>query len=452
MPAAMNFPRAVQNLIQIHGGGRDGKIRQLILRLHNYSQARPDAAGWLAQQRKLFSAVEPADWQRWLLAAIAAWRDEWLPVLAKLNNENTKAAELAVILQRLTHGFSRELAAEILAQILATDGKENFPKGKLGVLREPLEDLFDEAAFLASVTIVQNGGDPLAEDWRWVCGHMETLLRLAEEFAEQFSRRKLADGALDFHDLEQFALKLLWDFAAGRPTAVGEHWRKKLRFVFVDEYQDINAAQDKIIAALSRTGAGANRFLVGDVKQSIYRFRLADPKIFRDYARDWHGEDGRVVPLAENFRSREGLLAFVNSVFPPLMRAEFGGVDYNAEAALKFGSPQTRADFGAAHDSVPRVELLVRFKRSGKDSREDEESELADLGAAQKEARLIASQLKQIEGKLEIWSEPEKAFRPARFRDMAILLRSPRGKAEMFAQEFVFRRTWFESGCPHHSW
>ncbi len=92
---------------------------------------------------------------------------------------------------------------------------------------------------------------------------------------------------LDFHDLEQFALKLLWDFSANKPTAVAEIWREKLRFVFVDEYQDINAAQDKIIAALSRDGADANRFLVGDVKQSIYRFRLADPKIFRDYAKNW---------------------------------------------------------------------------------------------------------------------------------------------------------------------
>ena len=78
------FSRAVQELIQIHGGGRDENIRQLVLRLHNYSQARPDAAGWLAQQREKFSAAEPADWQHWLLGAIAGWRDEWLPVLKNL--------------------------------------------------------------------------------------------------------------------------------------------------------------------------------------------------------------------------------------------------------------------------------------------------------------------------------------------------------------------------------
>ena len=77
-----------------------------------------------------------------------------------------------------------------------------------------------------------------------------------------------------------------------------------------------------------------NRFLVGDVKQSIYRFRLADPKIFRDYAKDWRGENGQTIPLTENFRSRESLLGFVNSVFELLMREEVGGVKYDAEARL----------------------------------------------------------------------------------------------------------------------
>ena len=146
--------------------------------------------------------------------------------------------------------------------------------------------------FLASVATVKNGSDPLAEDWNWVRGQMTALLRLAQNFAARFAARKRDDGVLDFHDLEQFALKLLWDFAADKPTPTAQRWREKLRFVFVDEYQDINAAQDKIIQALSREGADANRFLVGDVKQSIYRFRLADPKIFRDYAKSWRGKNG----------------------------------------------------------------------------------------------------------------------------------------------------------------
>jgi ATP-dependent helicase/nuclease subunit A len=261
------------------------------------------------------------------------------------------------------------------------------------------------------------------------------LLRLAQEFAATFAGRKRADGVLDFHDLEQFALQLLWDFPDDQPTAVAESWRKKLRFIFVDEYQDINAAQDKIIAALSHDGANANRFLVGDVKQSIYRFRLADPKIFRDYARDWRSAHGQVIPLAENFRSREGLLNFVNSVFEPLMREELGGVNYDAEAALKFGSPQSRVVLSAAKHSKPRVELLLRMKEKTGDISEDGNGDLANLDETTKEARLVAQHLKKlIAGQHEIWDEDH--FRSAQFGDMAVLLRSPRGKSETYAKEF----------------
>ncbi len=460
------FSCAVQNLIQVHGGGRDENIRKLILRLHHYSQTRPDADGWLAAQIKSFSNAEPTDWQRWLPAAIADWRDEWLPVLESLKSGNEKAVELAGWLERLKKNSSREDAAEILAQVVAADLTVNYPKGRAGKLRPALGKIFEEAIFLRSLAAVKTGRDPLVEDWSWVRGHMETLLRLAQEFSARFAARKRTDGAADFHDLEQFALKLLWDFPAGKPTAVAEGWRAKLKFVFVDEYQDINAAQDKIIAALShdsspcplggeraRVGGGettsplspaggegvktANRFLVGDVKQSIYRFRLADPKIFRDYAHDWHDGVGETIPLSENFRSREGLLNFVNSVCSLIMRPEIGGVAYDADAELKFGSRETRGNLSAAKDSAPRTELLLRLKTGRNDSRADEDDDLADLDEAQKEARLVTQHLQQIvEEKREVFDDHAKVFRPIEWRDVAILLRSPRGKSEIFAKEF----------------
>ncbi len=501
------FSLAAQNLIQIHGSGQDESIRQLVLQLHHYSQTRPDAAGWLAGQREKFAAAEPADWQRWLLAAIADWRDEWLPVLqglavgvqalacpgGTLKRElqqagavpgapaaNEKAAELATILSRLTDPSPgadsrmrengggdapsppfqflapnagdklspplclnppapapawRQSAAEALAQIVAAD--EVWPSKRKTVLREPLKDLFGEAKFLLSLAEVKSGNDPLAEDWSWVRDQMATLLRLAEEFAAQLAERKRANGVLDFHDLEQFALRLLWDGATGQPTSVAANWRAKLKFVFVDEYQDINAAQDRIVQGLSREGAGANRFLVGDVKQSIYRFRLADPKIFRDYARNWRGTAGETIPLRENFRSREGLLNLVNSIFRRLMREEIGGVAYDANAELKFGSPETRGALSAANAPAPCAELRLRFKNGRRDFSDDEGADSASLDDTQREARLVARRVGElVAGQHPIFDGEQKVFRPVQWRDIAILLRSPRGRSEIFAQEF----------------
>jgi ATP-dependent helicase/nuclease subunit A len=424
------FSAAVQSLIQTYGHGRDEKIRELILRLHHYSQTRSDAEIWLAQQIKFFSAPEPTRWREWFFSAIQNWREEWWPVLENLKSENVKAAELFSLLKNLPEDFSRAIAADFLKRIILADGKANFPAGKFGALRKPLEKFFDETKFLHSYACVENGSDPLAEDWDWIRGHMQTLLQLAQEFAEDFSERKRDTGVLDFHDLEQFALKLL------RAPEVAKKWREKFRFVFVDEYQDINVAQDKIIQCLSGEAENANRFLVGDVKQSIYRFRLADPKIFRGYAKNWRDQTSQTIPLSENFRSRESLLHFANSLFALVMREEIGGINYDADAHLKFGSPETRGKFSLEKNSAPRTELLLRLKNRA-DEKSEENSEIADLEESQKEARLVAWRLKKLAAENhEIWDDTEKKFRSAEWRDIAILLRAPRGKAEIFAREF----------------
>ena len=161
---------AVQKLVQIYGDGRDEKIRSLVLRLHHYTQTRPDAGGWLTRQLDKFASPGPDEWRAWLIDGIQAWRDEWLPVLKNLRAGNCKAAECLEILQKLPEKFSRRQAAAVLSQIQAADAE--WPHGKKTALRKPLEDFFDDAAFPASLASVENGRDPLAEDWNWVRGHM----------------------------------------------------------------------------------------------------------------------------------------------------------------------------------------------------------------------------------------------------------------------------------------
>lgn len=430
--------QAVQRLILEHGGGRDESLRALALRLHDYAQTLPDADGWLRGQLASFQSPQPAPWEAWLLEGLADWRREWLETLATLPSENLNAGQCLATLKAWPRPFTREQAAAGLEQVLAANGP--WPKGKKVKFQEPLKPLFAEAAFLHSLArCPADGPDPLVEDWSWVRPHMKALLELTLEFSQAFAEAKRAVGGVDFHDLEQFALRLLWDAPARQPTALARHWRARLRLVFVDEYQDINAAQDAILEALSGEGAAANRFLVGDVKQSIYRFRLANPRIFQQKARDWRegGPGGQVIPLADNFRSHEAILEFANAVFGALLRPEVGGVGYPDEARLRVGRPELRPERTLANDAAPRVELHLRLT-GGEDEAGDAAAgvDLGDLTKAEQEARLVGLRLRALKQQgLRIWKEG--TWQPVQWRDMVVLLRSAPNWAEAFAKEFA---------------
>lgn len=420
---------AVQQLIESYGNGRDDSLRTLVQRLHAYSQTRADSADWLAQQLKMFSAAEPQQWRDWLLIGIAEWRDTWQPDLAWLARENPKAKECAEILASLPAHFTREQAADVIARIVAADAG-TWPPRRKTELRKPLEGLFGEADFLNTLAPMADP-DPLVEDWNWSREPMFALLRLTQDFATRYYDRKRDDGVVDFHDLEQLALELLWNHETSKPSTIALHWRGKFRFVFVDEYQDINAAQDRIIAALSREGADANRFLVGDVKQSIYRFRLADPGIFRGYARDWRKPVGQTIALAENFRSRATILEFVNAVFTPLMREEIGGVAYdNAAKLIPGGGKPTETP------CEPGIEILFRLTEKST-ARESGDDALDDLQSTEKEARHIALRLRDLKASgFQVTDRETKQLRAIAWGDMAVLLRAPATKAEGYAKQF----------------
>ncbi len=434
--------KAVQQLIRSQGRGSDQAVRNLVLKLHHYTQTLRDPAGWFEKQLAMFQSPEPRRWEVWLLEGLRAWRNRWEPAL-RAESGNTKAAECAACLQSLPDTPSRAACAAVLEGVRGVDLAE-WPRGKKTEWRKPLAGFFEEAAFLRSLAVMNANADPLAEDWGWVRSQMATLLELAREFSTTFSDAKREQGAVDFHDLEQHALRLLRDPATGQPSEIARQWRGKLRFVFVDEYQDINEAQDAILKALSREEGAANRFLVGDVKQSIYRFRLADPHIFQAYTVTWGGREGRIISLADNFRSREAILGFVNSLFGALMRREIGGVPYEADAQLRFGDPANRGVLSTARDATSRVELHLRI--TGRTEEGDEEAgdtpkaggELQNLEEAEKEARLVALRLRELHAEPHlIWDGKLKALRPARWSDMAVLLRSPSGKAESYAKEFA---------------
>jgi ATP-dependent helicase/nuclease subunit A len=416
----------VQDLIRIYGGGDQNKIRASILKLHEYTQTLVNPGEWLAEQVALFQCDSPTRWREWLQQALGEWCDTWGDALARVPG-NRFASQFAGPV-KAARGATPDRLASLFGEI--TGAIDPLPHGASREHKE-LKTFFAESAFLLSLLDTRSGREPLGQDWEWVRRPMETLLRLTEEFSQEYRRLKRDQASLDFHDLEQFALDLLTGPDRKQSTPVAAHWRRKFKLLFVDEYQDINAAQDAILRALARNGAEANRFLVGDVKQSIYRFRLADPAIFQAYNAAWRKEqsEGRVIPLSENFRSTAQILNFVNGLFGVIMRAEVGGVTYDVDARLRPGPSERPPSNAPCVD----LNLYLTDRRSSNDEEPEENITNAEL-----EARMVAQQLRELrERKHPVWSRAEKKFRPVEWSDMVVLLRSPGPKAEIYVKEFT---------------
>jgi ATP-dependent helicase/nuclease subunit A len=453
--------RAVRELIRAPGRGADQVVRQLVLKLHAYAQSLPDPERRLRELEARFAQPEPAEWRVLFQQAANAWRREGLEELKAFANA---APAVGLCLQALASlpadPTPEQIAAAVRAVVRANADDTNWPRGTKGRVRDKLQEFFDDAEFLASLLPDEPGPDPLAQDWEWARPHVVTLVRLTRAFAKDFADRKRELGGVDFADLEQCALRLLRQPGTGAPTATARAWRERLTHIFVDEYQDINAAQDAILTALSRDAGGpaaGNRFLVGDVKQSIYRFRLANPRIFQRYAREWshaagrvspgaagvdtpetgaHRPEGETISLTENFRSRAALLDFVNPLFAALMRGEIGGVAYEP---LAFGAPARRAALAVKAGDPPCAEfhLIARGEPESDEGETDEAAGAPDLLAVEREARLAARRLRELQERgQQVWDDKRQAFRPVEWRDMAVLLRSPAGRAEAFAMEF----------------
>ncbi len=422
--------RAIQEFIQEQGSDWDQPVRETVRRVHAYCRTLRDPAAWLGAQTAFFQTGEPEVWRVWLMDALIDRRRAWLELLGRQPPINMNATACAAALNRLPASPSITEFAAALKSVLEADN--DWPRGKKTAFRKPIEHIFEEAAFLHSLC-PDDHGDPLVEDWNWARMPMLALLDAIVRFEEAFATAKRRSGAVDYQDLEQFALKLLWN--GNRPSVVAEGWREKLRLVFVDEFQDINGAQEAIIQALSGEEDAANRFLVGDVKQSIYRFRLADPGIFLRYKDLWEQTDagGRVLGLSQNFRSHEGILNFVNALFAcaDARKESLGRRRLQRQGepgALGAPSASRRSGSRPANRPAGWNLHLRRSKRKG----EDDGDSASD---AEKEARMICGRLLELKEQNYTIIDG-KTLRPMAWRDVVILLRSPRGKAAAYLKEF----------------
>ena len=249
---------------------------------------------------------------------------------------------------------------------------------------------------------------------------VNTLIDLTIEFGERFSAEKRRQNVMDFSDLEHYALQILCnpDTPEHEPTEVALECRGLYKQIMIDEYQDSNGVQESILTSISENN---NLFMVGDVKQSIYGFRMADPSLFM-HKYDTYSEedsDNQKILLSQNFRSRTTVLDSVNAIFSRLMQYDMGGIEYDDKVALHKG-PLYDSDEVAAAAADKKTEILITDKSDDKFT---------------SEAAMVAERINEMVNGIEpmyVFDKDAEAMRPIRYSDIAIIMRGIKDSADTF--------------------
>ncbi len=433
----------------------DGKLYNLILNLYEYSRSEDDSKNWLTSLVDALDLPEETDltdtpWYEVIAKDIRLQMEDALftanRTLEAMEEfgipayENTVREDIS-ILERLSavtdeNDFSaiadafsaadfKRLPALKKSDAAANEEAKVFIKESRdyhkGIVKGIAENYFqiDEAEYIRTLKIA-------ASD-------MSELVNLVNKFEEKYSALKRQKNILDFSDMEHFALDLLTEKSNGeaKPSAVAVALGTKFKEIMVDEYQDTNGAQEAIISLII-AGGNAKLFCVGDVKQSIYRFRLADPSLFlKKYAEYRHlGDNYDRIDLAKNFRSRGEIISGINYIFAQVMNEDTMELNYGEEEALYLG-----ADYPQAENTLKSpIELAIFVDPTEKEleAREDEEEKIAVF---EEESRYVAKRIKELinESRM-VFDKDKKSYRPISYRDIVILLRSVRGKAEVMQE------------------
>lgn len=454
-------------------GGRESVLEQHILNLSRYAGSFPWPAEWLEERKNDYAAGDMealvhSDYGQYLTERVNRTVEGCLEKLREVKRlcelpdgpymygELTEA-EIEQ-LERLTSCKDlEEQAAKIPAVTFARlpskkddsvdPAKRELAKAIRNSVKDTLSDL-SESYFKTPLELAVEQGKACREPLRM-------LLDLVLEFDRRLLAAKQERHLIDFSDMEHYALQILLkrekvEESDGTgtdrtetkyrivPSDVAMEYRQYFQEILIDEYQDSNLVQEYLLSAISGEEEGRyNRFMVGDVKQSIYKFRLARPELFLEKY-DIYQETGDLcrIDLAKNFRSRIQVVDAVNDVFSRIMSREIGGIAYDDKAALYPG-----AVYPAQEDPAYGSELLLIRKPEKGEREESGIGEQHAEGAGvlvdydnvrQLEALAIAARIKQLKGSLQVMEKSTGELRPVRYSDMVILLRTTSGWDEEF--------------------
>lgn len=429
------------------GGSNDRLLEEYISKLYEFSMSYPWPEDWISQCMRGYkitsvSELEETDWCHYIIRYIRTLVAESIADLdialqlterpdgpymygETLEKEKEMLSKLTQI--ETFAGFYEAFTTVSFGRLPSKkdDSVNPLLREKVQLLRKNLKKRLDD---IREAYLVLSP-EKVVERMETAAPNVEELLLLVLAYKELLDQRKRRDNMIDFHDMEHFALDILLsrqEDGSVLPSTAAREYRAHFKEILIDEYQDSNLVQELLLKSISgEEDENYNRFMVGDVKQSIYKFRLARPELFIEkyigYTKE--ASNRQRIDLHRNFRSRPQVIDSVNSVFSRMMRPELGGVDYDEEAALYQGAVFPKSETGTEDSAADpyRTEYLVIGK--------DEESRLTTRG---QEAAAIAHKIRELYASLKVTDKETGKLRPVRYSDIVILLRTTAGWAEEF--------------------
>lgn len=444
--------------IERYATGRDDKkIEELILQVYEFSRSYPNPSEWLqscVEAYRIESVQELLKSPAGTLAAenIRRYGEDAISLLEsgiRTCEEPDGPYMYRETLEVEKEGWKHLMAGENFSEMFERRGypeggklKANRDKGVSKELAEYVKEIRKQTkGFLGEIqkNYFFQSPEEMVEDMILGKASVEELVRLVEGFARAFEEKKRSKNLIDFGDMEQLALRILTEEKEGElvPSLVAAEYQKRFKEVMIDEYQDSNLIQEAILTSVSTISRGNyNVFMVGDVKQSIYRFRLSRPELFMEKYDTYGLDDGEKqrIDLHKNFRSRQEVLDSTNFVFRQIMMKELGGIVYDENAALYFGADYYKEQVGNDTEI-----LIVDTELEAKEKEQIEETE------RELEARAVARRIKELVENHSITDKETGEFRKVRYQDIVILTRSLKGWTDVFAR--ILNR----EGIPTHT-
>lgn len=443
------------DLTDAYGGRKsDKKIEELILKIYEFSRSYPDADGWLdscakAYEMETISELEECPGIRALMKNVRSYLEDAKDmaeqgiVICRSEDgpavyENALLCDLQMIEELLglgEYGRLSERMRKISWARLAPLRDKNVSEKKAEQVKRLREEVKGVVKSLVQQYFYQEP-EKMLRDLKACHPAVLELTGLVKRFAEQFEQKKRAQNMIDFSDMEQYALQILTQKTEDGlvPSAIAKEYQQQFVEIMIDEYQDSNLIQETILNSISTCRSGRyNIFMVGDVKQSIYRFRLSRPELFLEKFNTYDTEDSLTqrIDLHKNFRSRKEVLESVNDIFRQIMTRKLGGIVYDDQAALYPG---------AAYPEGEHLDTEVLVIDCDIDVWEEETEtgpEAADrhsMPAREMEARAIAGRIRALLREQKVVDKKTGTLRPARYSDIVILTRSIRGYADVFTE------------------